>query len=752
MLKNVQAREDLLGFARSQVRSYERKTVRPTELDESLATGWVIQRENKSSFRLGREKSKPDLLESRVWTLFYRMGFTHLSGPDGAVLSVTDKGTDGPGQQIDVVALDDEIGLAVECKTRETPKKDTRFSEKLAKHASIRKRFAKAVGTQFQVEPDRHVATLMFTWDYVLRDPDKDRAKELGVVLFDERELEYYEALVNHLGSAARYQLLADVFRGRRIKGLEIRVPALRTRMGSRNCFTFSVRPDYLLKVAYIAHRAKGKAVDIDAYQRMLSKYRLKRISEFITNDGVFPTNIVINLEGQKYLQFDRGKQEGDGSGGVFGWLTLKPAYGAAWIIDGQHRLFAYSGHPRASTSFLNVLAFEALPAPAQTQLFVDINSEQRRVKRSLLVELDSTLKWDSEDEDKRVHAVISKAGMALDEDPLSPLHDRVLLADVKKTQRRCVSLTAITAALSKPGFYVIQRKKGITKYGPLWRDDPSDCRRRTSRVLTRWLSVIAESATEWWNLGAEEGGGLAMNDGVTVCINMLRSVFEHLGEESDLSLLDDEDLAERMTPYAVAVGRYFARLTEEERRSFRQQRGVEGQTTGTKLCQAALREEFSTYEPEGLDDWIERGKANTNLQGQVIIGRLETKIQDRILAILRDEFSVDEDAWWFEGVPKAVRKKIDDRINEADGGKREESFDLLHYEATIKYQWELLKPVFCFGEGNVGKDRGTAWLRDVNAMRNKVMHSSRRDYLSFEELGRLQEHEDWLDIRLAEV
>src|SRR5260370_10612444 len=73
----------------------------------------------------------------------------------------------------------------------------------------------------------------------------------------------------------------------------------------------------------------------------MIQKSRLKKMREYTSDDGNFPTNIVLNLEKSKYSRFDIGKQEGTPQGATVGWLTLTPAYKSAWVIDGQHRLFA---------------------------------------------------------------------------------------------------------------------------------------------------------------------------------------------------------------------------------------------------------------------------------------------------------------------------------------------------------------------------------------------------------------------------
>jgi DNA sulfur modification protein DndB len=751
MIDRLYHRSEMKGLARRQARPDVWSTVPASELEAHLEGGWEVRRKNKRSVALRQAKDHAALLRSRVWSLLYRMGFSYISDSEGAVLQL-DRGADGPAHSVDCLAVDDEVAVAAYCRSSLKPRRDSRFEDTVAAVASVRGRLARATA---QIEAEnrtkRAVATVVFLNNYLLTDSDSARAEAEQVRLFDEQDLEYYEELVKHLGPAARYQFLSEVFRGRAVKGLEVRVPALRTKVGRQSSYTFSLRPDYLLKIAYIAHRAKGKPFDIDAYQRMISKGRLASIAEFISAGGVFPTNIVVNVENPRHVRFERMSQESDGVGAEAGWLTITPAYGAVWIIDGQHRLFAYSGHDRAKTSFLNVLAFEGLSPADQTNLFVDINSEQRRVKRSLLVELDATLKWNDDDEDKRIHAIVSKAGMALDTKQGSPLRGRVLLADARRTKKRCVSLTAIAGALRKPGFFMISRKTGqVTQYGPLWRDEPTDCLRRTVLVLEAWLGTVAQKASGWWDLGAEEGGGLSMNDGVTVCIEVLRAVLEHLDAKGTLVLLEDSDLASRLEPWAAVLGDHFGRMSAEERATFRGLRGVQGQTTGRMMALQSIASRYPQFEPEGLNEWVERRKLNTNESARRIIDRMERAIQSRVLEELRAEFRADESDWWFSGVPMGVRKKVDDRINEIGGGKREANFDLMHYEAIMHFKWELFKSIFAYGDRtNVGKEKATSWLREIGDMRNKVMHPSRNDYLSVEELEKLEMYEEWLNERL---
>jgi DNA sulfur modification protein DndB len=123
------------------------------------------------------------------------------------------------------------------------------------------------------------------------------------------------------------------------------------------------------------------------------------------------------------------------------GWLDIRPSYKSAWIIDGQHRLFAYSGHPRAKKASLSVLAFESLLPSKQAELFIDINAEQKSVKQSLLQEMYAELNWNSDKPEERISAVVSKAIQSLNSDPESPLYGRILGADDKRDATACITL-----------------------------------------------------------------------------------------------------------------------------------------------------------------------------------------------------------------------------------------------------------------------------------------------------------------------
>lgn len=744
MLENIFEIEELITLAGHRKRAVEYKTVPKKKREEEEAGGWSLYRRNKKSYRLVRPKGKDILLEDRVWTLFYKMNFTHLSGVGGGSLKVNPKESDSPKNQIDVVALDEDLALAIECKSADMPRRARTFQKDLAKHSILRERFARAVHPQFPSDHKRVPALAFFVWDLILSSNDKARAHEQKVAIFDESDLDYYEKLVEHIGPAARYQFFADILEGKPIHGLNISVPALKIKIGKMSCYTFSISPEYLLKISYVSHRAKGHATDVDTYQRMIKKTRLKRIKAYISDKGVFPTNIVINIDKKKHIRFDKGKQDTINSKAIYGTLTLSPSYKSAWIIDGQHRLYAYSGMEEARTSFLNVLAFEGLPTSLQAKFFIDINHEQKSVKRNLLHELYAELNWDSEDEGKRIGSIVSKSILAVDSTSESPFFNRIFLSDSQRTNQRCITLEGLFKALTSPGMVVSD--PGV-EYGPLWAGDNRKTLNRIITVTNGWIDSIRQGgAKEWWDLGAAQGGGLAMNDGIAVCFGLLKSVFQHLTDQGrKLLSLSDEELVEVISPFGIAAGKYMGSLTDEQRLAFRSSiRGVQGQTKGRRIFEKALSESFAAFKPTGLESDLLEMSHEINKAGYAIINNVEDLLWPFVYARLTGHFTDNPDDWWFEGVPRRVRDRANAEFEEAKGRKSRESYvDFEGIRQIVKQNWLLFENELSSGDSG-NKDKKIAWLIELNSIRNDTMHPGGRG-ITQDELQKLQNIWEWL-------
>jgi DNA sulfur modification protein DndB len=753
MLDNIHGRDSFRAVVRRKRRSYELQSVLRSQLDDALQRGWTVVAEGRQTVRIRRDKGPAALDRDRIWTALYAMDFSDLSGEGGARLSTTGSAGSPIDATLDLVAIDSEVALVVQCWTSDSGAQTAPLVTCIEELAMMRGALSREIRKLIGVDGKRTLVAAVYTGGNPVVDTDRIRATSSDVLLLDTIDVNYYAALTAHLGPAARYQFLSDLIPGRTIPGLAITVPAVRSKMGGRNCYTFSISPEYLLKISYVSHRAKGKPSDVDTYQRMVSKPRLKGIARYISEDGIFPTNIVVNIDRGKRgrgLRFERARQEGksDAASASVGWLTITPAYKSAWIIDGQHRLYAYSGHPMAARSVVSVLAFEDLPPSQQAQLFIDINAQQKNVRQGLLQELYAELHWDSEDALDRVSAVISKAIQTLGQQIDSPLCDRILLADTVRTSVRCISLTSMFSILEKTGFFFRSVKRGVpVDAGPLWTQNNDETLRRTVGVVKGWLQFVAAGASDWWSLGSDPGGGLAMNDGVAVCLSVLKSVFDHLESTGErLVELSTDEVIARVEPFGSELGAYFGAMTPEQRKSFRSLRGIQGQTAGTRQAQAALRLRFPDFRPTGLDEYLETERARTNERGQASVRRIESVLQRLVMDELRDNFTSSPDEWWYEGVPEPVRKSAAERMesDKNQRGGREYYFNMIDYRLIALANWSIFHKLLGYGATG-DKQKRTSWLVEVNGLRNKLAHASSGVSISQEQLSSLQEYERWL-------
>jgi DNA sulfur modification protein DndB len=92
-MENILNIEQLRGVASRKNKPQEYKSVRNELVPVEVQNGWVVQKNNKTSTRLTRQKNHQIAFEDRVWMLMYRMGFIYMSGQGGASISIDMTGT-----------------------------------------------------------------------------------------------------------------------------------------------------------------------------------------------------------------------------------------------------------------------------------------------------------------------------------------------------------------------------------------------------------------------------------------------------------------------------------------------------------------------------------------------------------------------------------------------------------------------------------------------------------------------------------
>lgn len=430
---------------------------------------WVWHKTNKKSVVLKKQKPHNVMFEDRIWTILARMGFTTLNNK-GLRLPYVDDETI-PGKQIDVFAADNETIIVVECKSAETMKKQ-HFSKELNEYDKVITGGSKVLRKAF---PDKHKIRYIFATNNInLSDNDRNRLIELRMLYFNQDDINYYEQLLNSVGSAAKYQLLARIFKNIDIPAFENKIPAIRGKMGGHYYYSFSMEPEKLLKISYILHRVNINN-DNRGYPRLVKRSRLNEIAGFIDGGGYFPNSIIININTKKDepLNFDKiSSPHHDSKITEPVILHLPKRFHTAFIIDGQHRLYGYAGSKYLKNNAIPVVAFENLPAEEQIKLFCQINSKQKPVSKNLLTTIGAELMWNSEKYDEALNAFMSKLLQELGEKDNSPLYGCIILGDKTKTVKACVTLdTVIVYGLKKSMFFAKLNKKKLVDTGHLWCD-----------------------------------------------------------------------------------------------------------------------------------------------------------------------------------------------------------------------------------------------------------------------------------------
>jgi len=132
--------------------------------------------------------------------------------------------------------------------------------------------------------------------------------------------------------------------------------------MGENTYYLFSIEHEKLLKVGYVLHRNKANINMNPTYQRIIKRSRIKSVHEFIDNKkGYFPNSIIIiiiiiSVDSDKDLVFDRANTQVKSSISNIGILHLPKKYRSAYIIDGQHRLYGYANSEYKSKNSIPVV------------------------------------------------------------------------------------------------------------------------------------------------------------------------------------------------------------------------------------------------------------------------------------------------------------------------------------------------------------------------------------------------------------
>jgi DNA sulfur modification protein DndB len=711
------------------------ETIAKGKVEEYEQNGWVIDKELKIRTRVRREKPHDVAFEDRVWAAFARLQFTHLNRDRAFKLQY---GTAvNQTQQVDVFAADDEVVLVIECKSTETIRSE-QFKKESEAIAGQRAGIIRRIREEY---PQHKVKFILATNNFTLSNDTRDRLASEDIFHVSEDTVDYFLTLADHLGAAAKYQLLGALFAEQKIPNLEPTVPAIRGSMGGHSYYSFSIEPARLLKMAYVLHRNQANSELMPTYQRLIKKSRLKNVARFVAEGGFFPNSIVLNIETKRKkgdLQFDLASRESKAPGAVkAGLLHLPQTYRAAYVIDGQHRLYGYANSDRAETDLIPVVAFVDLARAEQVKLFMQINENQQAVPKNLRNTLNADLLWASDNYTERARALRLRVAQHLGEQKTSPLYDRVIIGENQRTNLRCITIEAINNGLMRGNFIGTFTKTGAKTQGTFYAGDNQP----TANLLIPFLEVafryLSAGLPVQSSLGSSDGGFVFMNNGVEAYLRLLSDIIDHVKEHDNIDPLKSstEDVIGACHHFLDPLIDHLDRLSSDEGEEYRKLYGAGAGLRYYRRLQEAVRARRPKFNPSGLDEWLKAQDKKFTDEAREIVGGVEHFFKEDIKERLEDEYGSD---WERDGFPSKLRREIALRATEKNldlpSNEHVKPWDMMYlieyrdilsqnHELWIKrFEKQYTKPGY--EEKTGGWKARSSWIVDLNEIRNDVNHS----------------------------
>ena len=722
--------KSIAAETRKKLSQYRHITVPPGRQSGYETDGWVLDRKLKRSVVMRRTKPHDAFFEDRVWAAMAKLQFKYLNKSRTSIPRIP--GSAEEGREFNVFAADDEVALVFECRSTQTPASST-FRQEIDTIQQARSHVIRQLKNTF---PDRKVKFVLAANNFVVSESTTDRIKEADIVYMDEDTIDYYLELADHLGSAARFQLLGNLFAGSKIPGLEPRVGAIQGKMGGHLYYSFAIEPARLLKLGYILHRNKANSELMPTYQRLIRKSRLKSVAQFVDGGGFFPNSIIVNIEpGSRGLRFDRvASSETEVKLGV---LHLPQTYRAAYIIDGQHRLYGYAGSHWAETDLIPVVAFVGLPRAEQVKLFMQINENQQAVPKNLRNTLNADLLYESPDVREQLKALRLRVAQRLEEHKMSPLRGRIIIGEEKGTALRCITIDSISLGLDRGNFIGSATKASMRDPGTFYLGGNDPTLKAITAFLELSFAYLRDSLPSQWELGKADGGFVFVNNGIESFLRVLSDVVDHVVAEDRINPRTDDigSVFEVVKTYLDPLVRFMQTLNYEEATGFRRLYGSAGRARYWRKLQIAIHSAIPEFNPPGLVEYMADESKAFNTESFKLIRDIETFLNTDIRRRLEDNFG---SRWFKVGVPQKVYQRASalavEKNREREADEEVEPWECLHlidYKEILQGDHAIWQELFAEQYTRPGEEskRGgwtarSDWLNELNRIRNENDHT----------------------------
>lgn len=728
--------QQLMNNYRRRKSAYNHKSVHPADVAAEEAQGWQVQRQGKRSTRLKREKSHNKLLEDRLWCLFFAMGFRVMNGENFKIHFTRAEGSVG-NKQVDVYAEDNETAIVIECKSRESRGRRS-MQKDIHESILLKTYFRTTINTRYRDKPKPRIIWIYASSNILWTAPDIERAEDGDIKIVTENELQYFETFIRHMGPAGKFQVLGEFLKNQKIPGLaEIKLPAVRGRIGGETFYSFVSTPRHLLKIAFINHQALNHPDGKPAYQRMISSTRIKDIGNFIRKGGFFPTNILVNFSDSPRFDLISNKENSDPNV-KFGWITLPSKYRSAWIIDGQHRLYGFS---HLDDNYLDqslfVLAFDKMSIHKEADLFITINHKQKSVPKSLLVSLLADIRMGDSDPSTALSALASSVVRTLNTDKASPLFRRFAIHGVPPEATQNLTISEAVNGLRRSG--LIGKLSGrIALPGPLSDTTDNDTILRATKVIGSYFEAIRASSPERWEAG--KNAYICVNPGIRAHLSVIGEVVNYLSHKKtlDFALLKPDVFSRHVISFCEPIIRYVQTAKDEDvRAKFSRKFGEGGVKEYSYHLMQILTEEHNDFGTEEFQRWVGQSASERIDEVNQFLMKLSERLTNYVIDTLKKVHGIhrlpsDERAFWEIGVESERIRTNAFQAQQKDKKRtkpKEAYLNIVDLAEIVKQQnnWTHFEHVFMNprpGE-RAGQKYYLGWIDTFNELRNIAAHKN---------------------------
>lgn len=652
------------------------------------------------------------------------MGYPNLGGKRFQVQFERQNGSVGT-KQIDAFGADNETALVIECKSKEERgKKSLRLD--IQETASLQSYIRSSIFSHFKDFGKPKIIWVYFTDNIIWTDNDIERARDANIYIVTENEIQYFETFLNHLGPAGRHQIIGELLQGQKIANLPIRkVPAIRGTLAGKTFYSFVTTPRDLLKISFVNHQALNHPDGTPAYQRMISSSRIKQIGTFIKDGGFFPTNILVNFSESPKFDLLSNKENSD-SNIKFGWLTLPSKYRSAWVIDGQHRLYGYSGlEDKFLEQSLVVLAFEKLPKIKEADLFITINHKQKSVPPALLVALLADLKMGDSDPKTALSALASAVVRVVNGDKASPFFQTFRMADVPPSERQNLTISEVVNGLNRSALLGRVVHKSIAPAALSGACD-ADTVERARKILNGYFDAIRSANEARWDAGAKEY--IRVNPGIRAHLMLLPEIMSYVSHKKNLDFmtLPESEVIENILEVAAPIIDFISSAPDDQVKLRFSRHFGEGGVKDylfnlSELIASKLNDfgsdEFKRILSQRASDAI--AEANKDIMAA---SELMTDVVIQTLKAVYGTHTLDsgDSAYWELGIPKIQIKERAHNAQQADPlerRKRKEAYlNVLDLKEIIEASsnWSHFQTIFSRampGDPKKSSGKYTSWI-----------------------------------------